>query len=151
MEPIVSSIDIARAPDDVFRYATDPTCFAEWQHDVVDVRPAAAGPLGLGSRFTTVRRIGGVERTLLQEITENSPPTRWSARSIEGPIRASATITVDPLDGGSRSRVTFALDFDGHGIGVALMPLIRRQARKGAPKSYQNLKDLLEGRRASSR
>ncbi len=146
MEPIVSTIDIARAPEDVFRYATDPTRFAEWQHDVVEVRPEGPGPLGMGSRFTTVRRIGGVERTLLQEITEVSPPSRWSARSIEGPIRASATITIGPLDGGSGSRATFALDFDGHGMGVALLPLIRRQARKAAPKSYQNLKDLLEGR-----
>jgi len=147
MEPIVSTIDIARAPDDVFRFATDPTRFAEWQHDVVQVRAAGPGPLDVGSRFTTVRRIGGVERTLLQEITEVSPPTRWSARSIEGPVRAGASITIEALDGGSRSRVTFALEFDGHGIGVPLLPLIRRQARKGAPKSYQNLKDLLEGRR----
>lgn len=130
----------------MFRYATDPTRFAEWQHDVVEVRPEGPDPLGMGSRFATVRRIGGIERTLLQEITEVSPPTRWSARSVEGPIRASATITIEPLDGGSRSSVTFALDFDGHGIGVPLLPLVRRQARKAAPKSYQNLKDLLERR-----
>ena len=101
MEPIVSTFDIARAPEVVFRYATDPTRFAEWQHDVVEVRPEGPDPLGMGSRFATVRRIGGIERTLLQEITEVSPPTRWSARSVEGPIRASATITIEPLDGGS--------------------------------------------------
>jgi uncharacterized protein YndB with AHSA1/START domain len=147
MEPIVSTIDIARTPEDVFEYVSDPTRFAEWQHDVVGVRTTTPGPLGVGSRFTTARRIGGVERTLVQEITEVSRPTRWAARGIEGPIRASATITIEPLDVGSSSRVTFSLDFQGHGIGVPLLPLVRRQARKGAPKSYQNLKNLLQAGR----
>jgi len=145
MDPIVSTIDIARTPDDVFRYVSDPTRFSEWQHDVVTVRVEGPTPLGVGSRFTTVRRVGGVERTLLQEISQDSPPTSWAARGIDGPIRANAAITIEPLDGGTRSRVTFALDFDGHGIGVPLLPLVRRQARKGAPRSYENLKTLLEG------
>jgi uncharacterized protein YndB with AHSA1/START domain len=145
MDAIVSTIDIARTPGDVFRFVSDPTRFPEWQRDVVAVRLEGATPLGVGSRFVTVRRVGGVERTQRQEITENSPPTSWAARGIEGPIRANATITIEALDGGSRSRVTFSLEFDGHGVGVPLLPLVRRQAQKGAPKSYQNLKDLLEG------
>jgi uncharacterized protein YndB with AHSA1/START domain len=147
MEPIVSTIDIARAPEDVFRYATDPTRFAEWQHDVVRVHTDEPAPLGVGSRFATVRRIGGVERTLLQEITEVVSPMRWAARSVGGPIRANATITIEPLAGGTHSRATFTLAFDGHGLGVMLLPMVRRQAAKGAPKSYQNLKNLLEAGR----
>jgi uncharacterized protein YndB with AHSA1/START domain len=147
MEPIISTIDIARTPEDVFRYATDPTRFAEWQHDVVRVQTDGAGALGVGSRFTTVRRIGGVERTLRQEITDVTPTTSWAARSVEGPIRANATISIEPLDGGDRSRVTFSLDFEGHGLGSMILPLVRRQAAKGAPMSYQNLKNLLEAGR----
>ncbi|MFD0855967.1 hypothetical protein ACFQ07_27255, partial [Actinomadura adrarensis] len=53
-------------------------------------------------------------------------------------------ITVEPLDRGERSRVIFELDFEGHGAGTALVPLLRRQARKGAPVSYRNAKRLLE-------
>jgi len=144
MPPIVSTIDIARAPDEVFSYATDPTRFAEWQPDVVTVRLEQAPPLGVGSRFTTTRRIGRAERTMTQEITEIVPPRSWAARGVDGPIRPTAKINIEPLDGGSRSRVTFSLDFEGHGIGVPLLPLVRRQARAGAPLSYQNLKNLLE-------
>jgi uncharacterized protein YndB with AHSA1/START domain len=142
--PIVSSIEIARPPDQVFAYVTDPSRFTEWQHDVVNVRMEGGGAPGVGSRFTTTRRIGGVERTMTQEITENNPPTDWAARAIAGPIRAHADITVEPLNGGARSRVTFALDFEGHGIGVPLIPAIRRMAAKGAPRSYRNLKERLE-------
>jgi hypothetical protein len=40
--------------------------------------------------------------------------------------------------------VTFTLDFEGHGLGVPLVPVVRRQAEKAAPTSYANLKKLLE-------
>jgi len=149
MPPIVSTIEVARPPDEVFSYVTDPTRFAEWQDDVVDVR--MAGSPGVGTRFTTTRRIGRAERTMTQEITEVVTPRTWTAHGVDGPIRPHATVTVEPLDNGARSRVTFALDFEGHGIGVPLMPLVRRQARKGAPMSYRNLKELLEGRTGSNR
>jgi uncharacterized protein YndB with AHSA1/START domain len=144
MPPIVSSIEIARPPDEVFAYATDPSRFAEWQRDVVRVRVEGDRPPVVGSRFTTTRRVGGTERTMTQEVTECRAPTRWAARGVDGPIRPSATITVEPLDGGARSRVTFALDFEGHGIGRPLLPAVRRQTRRAAPVSYRNLRQRLE-------
>src|SRR6266545_3825113 len=142
--PIVSTIEIARPPDEVFSYATDPSRFAEWQDDIVSVRVPEGRPLGVGSRFTQTRRIGGVERTMTTEITEISPARSWAARGVDGPIRPTVKISIEPLNGGTRSRATFALDFEGHGIGVPLLPLVRRQAQKGAPMSYQHLKKRLE-------
>lgn len=144
MAPLVSTIEIASPPSEVFAYATDPARFPEWQADVVDVRVDGPASPAKGSRFTTTRRISGTERTMTQEITEDEAPRRWAARGVDGPVRPTATITVEPLDGGSRSRVTFTLDFAGHGIGVALLPLVRRQAAKGAPVSYRTLKERLE-------
>jgi uncharacterized protein YndB with AHSA1/START domain len=139
MAPLVSTIEVARPPQEVFAVATDPLRFGEWQPDVVRVQM-----LG-DTRFATTRRMSGGERTTVQEITRNDPPNSWGVEAIEGPIRPRATITVEPVNGGAGSRVTFTLDFEGHGIGVALVPLVRRQADKAAPTSYQNLKKLLEG------
>ena len=144
MPPIVSSIEIARPPEEVFSYVSDPSRFAEWQHDVVSVRIEGGGPPRLGSRFTTTRWIGRAERTMTQEITEIDPPRSWAAHGVAGPIRPNANITVEPLNDSTRSRVTFALDFKGHGIGVPLVPVVRRMAAKGAPRSYRNLKERLE-------
>ena len=144
MAPIVSSIDIARPPGEVFAYATDPSRFPEWQRDVVRVRIEGDGPPGVGSRFTTTRRVGGTERTMTQEVTELRPPRSWAVHGVDGPIRPSANVTVEPLDGGARSRVRFALDFEGHGIGRPLLPAVRRQAQRAAPVSYRNLKERLE-------
>jgi hypothetical protein len=67
---------------------------------------------------------------------------------------ADASITVEPLAGGTRSRVTFTLDFRGRGMGKLLVPdVVRRLAQRGAPGSYRNLKERLENddRRSSNR
>ena len=144
MPPIVHSIEIDRPPEEVFPYVTDPARFSEWQYDVERVRMDGDGLPGVGSKFTTTRRIGRAERTMIQEITEIDPPKSWAAHGVAGPIRPSANISVEPLNDSTRSRVTFALDFKGHGIGVPLVPVIRLIAAKGAPKSYKNLKKRLE-------
>src|SRR5918996_3816705 len=113
MPPIVSDIDIARPPDEVYAYVTDPSRFPEWQHDVVRVRVEPGRPPGVGARFTTTRRIGRVEQTTTQEVAAAEPPRSWAARGVDGPFRPSAAVTVEPLDGGAGSRGTFALDFQG--------------------------------------
>jgi uncharacterized protein YndB with AHSA1/START domain len=141
MAPLVSTIEIARPPREVFAVATDPRRFADWQPDVVHVRMLD------GSRLATTRRMRGGERTIVQQITQNDPPSTWAVRGVEGPIRPHATITVEPIGDGAASRVTFTLDFEGHGLGVPLVPLVRRQAEKAAPVSYGNLKRLLETER----
>jgi len=147
MTALVSRIEIARRPDEVFSYVTDPSRFAEWQRDVVSARVVGGDRLDVGSRLTQTRRIGRSERTFTQEVTRSDPPRRWAVRGLDGPIRPSMDLTVEPLGDGDRSRVTFALDFDPHGIGRVLVPLVvRRLARRGAPHSYRNLKELLERR-----
>lgn len=147
MAPIVSTVEIARPPDEVFAYVTDPSRFAEWQEGVVSGRIEGGGPPVVGSRYTTTRRIGGAERTTTSEITEISPPRSWAVHGVDGPIRAIVNVTVEPLNENSRSRVRLELDFEGHGIGKLLVPLVaRRQARKQSPANLQNLKEQLESR-----
>jgi uncharacterized protein YndB with AHSA1/START domain len=140
MAPFVNSIEINRPADEVFAYVVDPAKFPEWQLDVTDVSVEGNR---VGSRFTTVRKIGGAERSMTQEITENVPPRSWAARGVDGPVRPNATVGVEPL-GAGRCRVTFGLDFDGRGMAAALVPMVRRMAAKGAPASHQRLKELLE-------
>jgi Polyketide cyclase / dehydrase and lipid transport len=94
------------------------------------------------TRAEVTGRTDGGLRTIVQEIIRNEPPRAWAARGVDGPIRPHATITVEPV--GAGSTVIFSLDFDGHGVGIPLAPLVRRQAEKAAPTSYRNLKRLPE-------
>lgn len=151
MAPIVTSIDVARPPEEVFGYVIDPSRFVEWQEGVASGRMERDGPHGVGSRCITTRHIGGGERASTQEITEFDPPRTWADHGIYGPIRARVKVTVEPLDAGATSRVTICLDFEGHGIGKLLVPLIvRRQAHKEMPANCQRLKQRLEARGSDS-
>ena len=145
MAPIVSSTEISRPPQEVFAYVTDPSRMAEWQESLVSARAEGDGPPAVGSKAITTRRVGRSERTMTMQLTNFSPPTSWGARGIDGPIRAIVNGTVEPVDGEARSRVTIELDFEGHGLGKLLVPLVvRRQAQKEMPRNLRNLKERLE-------
>jgi uncharacterized protein YndB with AHSA1/START domain len=150
MAPLVHSVEIDRRPEDVFAYVTDPSRFPEWQSAVVSARQLDGGPLNQGSRISLTRRIGRRQQTMTSELTEFSPPRSYAFRVLDGPVRALGRGQFEPLDGGSRTRFTFELDFEGHGIGKLLVPLVvRRQAAKELPESHASLKQRLEGERTS--
>jgi hypothetical protein len=92
-----------------------------------------------------IRRVGPRKLLTTEEITKLSPPRTWEVRGTGGmPVTAVAKGTIKPLDGGARSLLAIALEFQGHGIGKLLAPLIRRQSRKQLPRDEERLKALLE-------
>jgi uncharacterized protein YndB with AHSA1/START domain len=145
MSAIKETIDISRRPEDVYSYAIDPSHLAEWQESVVNVKRLDAGPLHEGSRMIVTRRVGRRDFPMTVEVTELDPPHSWHTRGIDGPIRGDARCTIEPLGDGERSRVSIDLDFEAHGMGKVLLPLVvRPHARKEMPKNEQKLKQLLE-------
>jgi hypothetical protein len=144
MPSITTSIEIGRPAADVFNYVTDPARFSEWQSGVVDGKMDSAGAPKVGDRCHTTRRIGGGIRTSTSELMHIDAPRTWGVRGIDGPIRASVDVTVEPL-ATDRTHVTIVVDFAGHGIGKILVPLVvRREARKEMPANLALLKQRLE-------
>ena len=145
MTQISESIEIDRRPEDVFAYLDDVTRHGEWQEQIVGVERQDEGPLRVGSKVKESRRVPGGDRSMTYEVTEHDPPRRSSFRVLDGPIRAVGTISVDPVGDGSRSRLTFSVDFKASGLGGrVLLPVARAQARKQVPKDQAKLKQLLE-------
>ena len=146
MAPIRTTTEVARPPEEVFAYVTDPSTFPEWQQVVVRGHMDGS-PTRVGSKCTTIRAIAGREREVHTTITDYDPPRRWADRGVDGPIRAIVEVLVEPLGDGSQSRVTINLDFTGHGIGQLLVPLlVRRQAAREMPENMRRLKQRLEAR-----
>ncbi|GAA3817127.1 SRPBCC family protein [Streptomyces phyllanthi] len=146
MPAIKESVDISRRPEDVFSYVTDPSHLPEWQESAVSVRPVGDALLGVGSRVVVTRRIGRREIPMTTEVTELDPPRSWRLDGVDGPIRGHVKGTIEPLGDGERSRLTLSLDFESHGIGRLVVPLVLRPyARKEMPRNEQTLKTLLEG------
>jgi uncharacterized protein YndB with AHSA1/START domain len=146
MPPIVTSAEISRPATEVFAYATDPARFSEWQQGVVDGHmdgPADGAP-SVGDKCVTTRRIGGASRPSTSELTHIDPPKTWGVRGIDGPVRATVEVLVEPLSD-ARSRLTISVDFTGAGIGMILVPLmVRREARKEMPANMAALKKRVE-------
>jgi uncharacterized protein YndB with AHSA1/START domain len=141
--PITESVEIARSPEEVFAYLDDLDRHGEWQEQLIAVRRETEGPTGVGTRVTDTRKVPGGKRDVTYEITAHDPPRRSSFRGVNGPIRPVGTITVEPA-GEGHSRVTLEIDFEGHGIGKLLVPLVRREARKNIPEDQRRLKERLE-------
>jgi uncharacterized membrane protein len=144
MARIVESIEIDRRPEEVFAYVDDLGRHGEWQEQIVNTRVQTEGPTRVGTRATDKRRLPGGERDITYEVTEHDPPRKVSFRGLNGPVRPIGTVTIDPIDGGLRSRLTLEFAFEGHGIGKLLAPLAAMTARKQIPKGHAKLKERLE-------
>ncbi|GGU82205.1 hypothetical protein GCM10010275_16610 [Streptomyces litmocidini] len=145
MPVITETIDISRRPAEVFSYVTEPTHLPEWQESALSVRKIGDAPMAVGSKAAVTRRIGKREFTSVMQVIEWEPPRHWHVHGIDGPVRGDVQGTVEPLDDGEHCRLTLSLDFEGHGVGKALVPLVvRPQARRETPKDELTLKSILE-------
>ena len=145
MPPTTASIEVDRSAAEVFAYATDPSHFSEWQKGVVAGRMDSVGPLQIGDRCITTRRSGLADRPATSERVRFDPPHQWGVRGVDGPIRAIVDVTVEPRSDTS-AQLTITVDFEGHGIGRLLVPLlVRREARREMPVNVTTLKQRLEG------
>jgi carbon monoxide dehydrogenase subunit G len=141
----VVSVEVDRPAEEVFAYATDPTKFSQWQAGVVSGTMETKGTTrALGDHCHTTRRMGGSELPSTSELVRFEPPRSWSVHGIDGPIRAQVDVDVEPLSP-DRARISIAVDFEGHGIGKLLVPLVvRRQARAEMPRNIAMLKECVE-------
>jgi Polyketide cyclase / dehydrase and lipid transport len=106
MAPAIASTVVDRPATEVFGYATDPARFHEWQQGVIDGHLDQPGPAQAGAKCLTTRRIGGSNRTVTAEVTHIDAPRTWGVRGIDGPVRATVDVTVEPLtETSSRPRV----------------------------------------------
>ena len=141
---ITESIEVTRTPAEVFAYLDQLERHGEWQTAIVSTKIETDPPLRVGTRAVDRRKVPGGERDFTYEITEYDPPKTVAFKGLNGPVRPEGTVTVEPLDDGSRSRVTLEFNLVGHGFGKLLAPLARRDARRTIPEDQQRLKEKLE-------
>jgi uncharacterized protein YndB with AHSA1/START domain len=117
MSAIVESIEIARRPEDVFSYVTDPSHLSEWQESVVSVKRDEQVPDSVHWRGEITRQVGPRRIPMRVELIAKNPPNSWAVRGINGPVRGMVAGAIEGVDEGERSRVTLTLDFKASGSG----------------------------------
>lgn len=150
MAPIVHSVEISRSPEVVSSALVDVARFHEWQESLVSARVLGEGPLGRGSRVSNLRRLGPITLSMDNEITDYDPPRSYAFRGLDGPVRVTGRGTLEPVGDGDRTRFTLELEFEGHGSGKLLLPLVRLQARRELAASNVKLKGEVGARLVSA-
>lgn len=101
MIEVRQSVEIARTPEEVFAYVTDPAQLSTWQ-DAEEVSQLTPGAIGPGTRFREIHKVFGIRRTEITEVVVFEPGRRFDIRVLEGP----------PVDG--------RWDFEAAGAGTRL-------------------------------
>ena len=141
---IDASTEIARTPQEVFDYVSDPTRLPDWQRSVDAAAAEPTAVRAVGMRGHEVRRIPGGSRTIRWEVTECDPGRRWGVRGVDGPVQARVTVSFAPTSGGAGTHVDYRIWFEGHGIGKLLRLLAHQGARREVPSNLVLLKQRLE-------
>lgn len=145
MAAIVNSFEIARPAEEVFAYLDELERHGEWQDQIVSAERLTDGPTRVGTRMRETRRIGGREQVMSYEITEHDPPRTFAFRGLDGPLRPIGRGVVESIGDGSHSRMTLTLEFEAHGMGKLMLPLVRSQAEKQVVADGARMKARLEG------
>jgi len=126
------TIEIARAPADVFAYLTDVSNLPSWQ---AGVKSATLR----GGRIEESRSLLGRELHTTLEIVEREEPRVFTLRALDGPVPFTVRHELEPAGGGTRLRVTAEGEVPGFAAG-----LLARRAEKQFRRDFERLKQILE-------
>jgi uncharacterized protein YndB with AHSA1/START domain len=138
--PRTQRIEIARSPDEVFAYLTDPSKLSTWQ-DAEEVVQLTPGPPGPGTRLREVHKALGRRRVEITEFVVYEPGRRFDIRMVDGP----------PLDGrwdfepaGGGTRLTFTPIVRLTGAGRHMEPIVVLATLVVFKRFHRRLKRALE-------
>jgi uncharacterized protein YndB with AHSA1/START domain len=140
---VEETFSVARSPEAVFDYLTDPAHLAEWQTSKTSVEPLTEGPMRQGSRVRErTKPPMGPEFEQVVEFTEFDRPNRVHTHIVEGPQPIDGTWTFEAADGGTR--VYFLAEGELRGAMRFAGPLVAPMLRRQFAAYHANLRRYLE-------
>jgi uncharacterized protein YndB with AHSA1/START domain len=142
---IEETFSVARPPEVVFDYLTDPANLAAWQTAKTSVDQLTPGPPGPGTRLRErTKPPGGREFEQVTEFSEFDRPRRVVVRVVEGPYAIDGTWSFEPE--GEGTRVHFVAEGPLRGAMRVLEPLFRRLVARQFAGYHRKLRDNVESR-----
>ena len=126
------TIEIARAPEDVFAYLADVSNLPAWQAGVKSATRRAG-------RIEESRSLLGRELDTTLEIVDEEAPRLFTLRALDGPVQFTVRHELEAADGGTRLTVTAEGDVPGFAAG-----LLARGAERQFRRDFERLKQILE-------
>jgi len=120
------TVEIRRAPAEVFAFLADGENGPRWRAGVLDVRLKSGQ--GQGAIYEQgVKGPFGRRVPADYEITAYEPDRRIGFVAIAGPVRPEGSYELTPVDSGTR--VTFALSCSPRGMAKLMTPMVAKTMR----------------------
>jgi uncharacterized protein YndB with AHSA1/START domain len=142
MPRIQREIVINRPVDEVFDFMADGRNEPQYNPHMLRAEQTSAGPIGLGTRFSTEVTTRGRSMEMAYEITAYERPQRLASRTIKAVVDVQSTETFDPVPGGTRLR--WLWEVEPRGVFKLLTPLLARMLGRRLDTVLANIKRLLE-------
>jgi len=143
-----NSIIIDRPIEEVFAFVGDLRNGLQWQSDLLDVRRTTEGPLGIGTQYTSVRKLMGRKMKDSVEFVAYEPNTRLTFRSTSASMPMETSHGFESTAQGTR--LTTRIEMQPGGFMGLAEPLIAANLRRWMDTHFGNLKVLLESRAAAA-
>jgi len=137
------TIEIARAPEEVFAYLTDVSNLPAWQSGVHAAEIVGGGSAAAGARIEESRHLLGRELHTTLEISECEPPRVFALRALDSPVPFAVRHELEP-SGGNGTRLHVVGEGDAGLLPGFAAGLMARRAEKQFRKDFERLKRLLE-------
>ena len=139
-----ASTVIARPIAEVFAFLADGENDKKFSKRIVEIRKTTDGPVGVGTRYDSKAKDGGMTMDHTFELTEFDAPSRirWKELTKHPVTISEGGYDLEAVDGGTK--VTFFNELVDSGFGKLIGPLAIRSARKGADDFAQSIKQAIE-------
>jgi hypothetical protein len=137
---IESEADIARSPEDVFDYCSDPMNEPQWNVKMKGVEKVAGGPFAIGTRYRMEFVTGP---PVMSECVRLERPSVWELLGGSRVMRSGWRGRVLPSPGGAHLVLRMEIELRGPlKLGT---PLLRRRMRPELERDIATIKATLEG------
>ena len=137
----VSTI-IARPVEAVFEFVSNLANNPQWQAMTVEATKTSEGAVGLGTTWRETVRLLGRRVEVERQTTAYEPSSMFSVATTSGPVQVEATVSLEPMEGGTRFKAAFRGDT---GTFAKLGgPLLASMMKRAVEADVATLKALLE-------
>jgi len=144
MIKIESSILFHRPVAEVFDYLSDFQNGTQWQTGLLGVGRITEGPIGVGTRFTSVRKAMGRKMESGIEFTAFELNKKFTIKSYSGSSPFKQSFLFEDTGEGTRVNTIFELELGG--LMKVAEPLIAPGVRREMKADFDNLKEIIESR-----
>lgn len=141
-------ITINRPINEVFAYVSNMENGPKWQPELLGVHRITEGSLGIGTQFSSARKIMGQNLETTIEFTAYEPNSKYIIKSISGPLPFEQSTLFEPIAEGTK--LTTKIELYPSGDMAQAEPMLAESLKQEMETDFDGLKKLLESKVTST-